>query len=92
MAGFQKGVGSTQAVLFDYGRTLVTFDYPTEDLLNTMREFRPRIEAALGGPAPQAEAILQNVLLPLENYVGSSSEDEVRYMDVYRDTWPGFFE
>ena len=87
MAGFQKGVGSTQAVLFDYGRTLVTFDYPTEDLLNTMREFRPRIEAALGGPAPQAEAILQNVLLPLENYVGSSSEDEVRYMDVYRDTW-----
>jgi putative hydrolase of the HAD superfamily len=87
MAGFQKGVGSTQAVLFDYGRTLVTFDYPTEDLLNTMREFRPRIEAALDGPAPQAEAILQNVLLPLENYVGSSSEDEVRYMDVYRDTW-----
>jgi HAD superfamily hydrolase (TIGR01509 family) len=87
MAEFQKGVGLTQAVLFDYGRTLVTFDYPTEDLLNTMREFRPRIEAALGGPAPQAEAILQNVLLQLESYVGSSSEDEVRYMDVYRDTW-----
>jgi len=87
MAEFQKGDGLTQAVLFDYGRTLVTFDYPTEDLLNTMREFRPRIEAALGGPAPQAEAILQNVLLQLESYVGSSSEDEVRYMDVYRDTW-----
>ncbi|HEV2027399.1 MAG TPA: HAD family hydrolase [Candidatus Dormibacteraeota bacterium] len=77
----------TRGVLFDYGRTLVTFDYPTEDLLNTMHEFRPRIEAALGKPAPQAEAILQNVLLPLENYVASMSEDEVEYMDVYRDTW-----
>ena len=87
MAEFQKGVGLTQAVLFDYGRTLVTFDYPTEDLLSTMREFRPRIEAALGRPAPQAEAVLQNVLLPLESYVGSSSEDEVHYMDVYRETW-----
>jgi len=80
-------VGLTHGVLFDYGRTLVTFDYPTEDLLNTMREFRPRIAAALGEPAPEAEAILHNVLLPLENYVASISEDEVEYMDVYRETW-----
>jgi putative hydrolase of the HAD superfamily len=79
--------GYTRGVLFDYGRTLVTFDYPTEDLLHTMREFRPRIEAALGRPAPEAEAILRNVLLPLENYVGSISEDEVEYMEVYRETW-----
>jgi HAD superfamily hydrolase (TIGR01509 family) len=77
----------TQAVLFDYGRTLVTFDYPTEDLLNTMREFRPRIAAALGRPAPEAQSILHNVLLPLENFVASMSEDEVQYMDVYRETW-----
>jgi putative hydrolase of the HAD superfamily len=74
-------------VLFDYGRTLVTFEYPTEDLLEVMRGFRPRIEAALGVPAPEAEAILEDVLLPLEKIVGSVSEDEVEYMSVYRASW-----
>jgi HAD superfamily hydrolase (TIGR01509 family) len=74
-------------VLFDYGRTLVTFDYPTEELLDVMRRYRPRIEAALGTPAPAAEAILERVLLPMERYVGSTSEDEVDYTSVYRETW-----
>jgi len=78
---------STEGVLFDYGRTLVTFSYPTEELLEVLREFRPRIEAALSVPAPDAEAILRDVLLPLEEYVSSMSEDEVDYMDVYRATW-----
>lgn len=78
---------STQAVLFDYGRTIVTFAYPTEDLLRVLDRFRPRIEAALGVPAPEARAILDSVLLPLEEYVGSMSEDEIDYMDVYRTTW-----
>jgi HAD superfamily hydrolase (TIGR01509 family) len=77
----------TQGVLFDYGRTLVTFEYPTEDLLDVMRDFRPRIEAALGVPAPEAEAILESVLLPLEECIASMSEDEVKYMDVYRESW-----
>jgi HAD superfamily hydrolase (TIGR01509 family) len=77
----------TRGVLFDYGRTLVTFDYPTDELLEVMRGFLPRIEAALGGPAPLAEAILDDVLLPLESYVASISEDEVDYMAVYRRTW-----
>jgi putative hydrolase of the HAD superfamily len=79
--------GSTRGVLFDYGRTLVTFDYPTEELLEVMSGFRPRIESALGVPAPQAEEILQGVLLPLERIVESMSEDEVEYMDVYRESW-----
>jgi FMN phosphatase YigB (HAD superfamily) len=78
---------NTDGVLFDYGRTLVTFAYPTEDLLGVLREFRPRIEAALGVPAPEAEAILRDVLMPMEEYVDSMSEDEVDYMDVYRETW-----
>ncbi|HYU64070.1 MAG TPA: HAD family hydrolase [Verrucomicrobiae bacterium] len=77
----------TDGVLFDYGRTLVTFAYPTEDLLAVLREFRPRIEAALGVQAPEAETILHEVLLPLEEYIESMSEDEVDYMDVYRDAW-----
>jgi putative hydrolase of the HAD superfamily len=80
-------VGFTRGVLFDYGRTLVTFEYPTEDLLEVMRGFRPLIEAALGVPAPEAEAILEDVLLPLERIVGSMSEDEVEYMNVYRACW-----
>jgi HAD superfamily hydrolase (TIGR01509 family) len=74
-------------VLFDYGRTLVTFTYPTEDLLRVLQEFRPRIEAALGVPAPEAETILNDVLVPLERYVNRMSEDEVEYMDAYRDSW-----
>jgi HAD superfamily hydrolase (TIGR01509 family) len=78
---------NTDGVLFDYGRTLVTFAYPTDQLLRVLREFRPRIEAALGVPAPKAEAILHDVLLPMEEYVDSMSEDEVDYMDVYGATW-----
>lgn len=78
---------SVDAVLFDYGRTLVTFDYPTNDLLEVMRGFRPRIAKALGKPAPAAEAILKDVLLPLEDQIGSTSLDEVDYLHVYRSAW-----
>ena len=78
---------SCQGVLFDYGHTLVTFDYPTEELLEVMRGFRPRIESALGALAPDAESIVEEVLLPLEKFVGSSDQEEVDYMDVYRETW-----
>ena len=78
---------SIDGVLFDYGRTLVTFAYPTEDLLVVLREFRARIESELGVPAPEAESIVHDVLEPLEDYVANSSEDEVEYEDVYRDTW-----
>jgi HAD superfamily hydrolase (TIGR01509 family) len=77
----------TDGVLFDYGRTLVTFTYPRQDLLRVLHHFRPRIEEALGVPAPEAETILRDVLRPLEEYVNSMGEDEVDYMDVYRDTW-----
>jgi HAD superfamily hydrolase (TIGR01509 family) len=75
------------AVLFDYGRTLVTFDYPTQDLLAVLERFRPRIEQALGAPAPAADALLRDVLMPLEEHVESPGEDEVAYKDVYRATW-----
>jgi HAD superfamily hydrolase (TIGR01509 family) len=75
------------AVLFDYGRTLVTFEYPTADLLEVLRRFRPRIEAASGAEAPAAESIMRDVLLPLEDHIESPDEDEVSYVDVYRDAW-----
>jgi FMN phosphatase YigB (HAD superfamily) len=80
-------MAEVDGVLFDYGRTLVTFAYPTDELLRMLDDFRPRIEAALGVPAPEAQAILDGVLLPLEEYIGSMSEDEVDYVGVYRDTW-----
>lgn len=78
---------SVDAVLFDYGRTLVTFAYPTEDLLAVLERFRPRIEQATGAPAPAADALLRDVLMPLEEHVESPGEDEVKYADVYRATW-----
>jgi HAD superfamily hydrolase (TIGR01549 family) len=75
-------------VLFDYGRTLVTFTpYPKDELLAVIREYSLRIEAAIDVPAPEAESILREVLQPLEAYVSSESEDEVDYVDAYRDTW-----
>ena len=78
---------SVDAVLFDYGRTLVTFTYPTEDLLEVLRRFRPRIEAALDTEAPAVEAIMRDVLLPLEDHIESPGEDEVEYASVYRAAW-----
>ena len=77
----------TRGVLFDYGRTLVTFEYPTGALLEVMEQFRPSIEMALGVPAPEADVLLRDVLLPLEEHIASASEDEVDYMEVYRETW-----
>jgi len=74
-------------MLFDYGRTLVTFEYPTEELLGVLRRFRSRIEAELGEGSRDAVTILHEVLMPMEAYVSSTSEDEVDYMDVYRESW-----
>lgn len=75
------------AVLFDYGRTLVTFAYPTDSLLEMLETFRPRIAEASGSEAPPAEALMRDVLLPLEEHIESPGEDEVSYLDVYRAAW-----
>lgn len=81
-------MGSIAGVLFDYGRTLVTFTpYPRARLLQVIDDFRPRIQAALESDAPDSGTILRRVLMPLEAYVESTSEDEVTYIDVYRAAW-----
>ena len=80
-------MGDVEGVLFDYGQTLVTFAYPREELLEVLRHFRPTIEEALGAPAPSAETILEEVLMPLEHHVSSESAVEVVWLDVYRDAW-----
>jgi len=77
----------TDAVIFDYGQTLVTFEYPREDLLRVLRDFQATIEEVLAGPAPSPEVILDRVLMPLERHVSSESEDEVDWLEVYRDAW-----
>jgi HAD superfamily hydrolase (TIGR01509 family) len=81
------GVSGTEAVLFDYGRTLVTFTYPQAGLLEVIERFRPAISRATGMPAPQAERIMQEVLMPLEALIESPEMDEVSYLDVYSGAW-----
>ena len=78
---------NVEAVLFDYGRTLVTFTYPKERLLEVIERFRPAISAATGVPAPDSELIMEVVLLPLEAVIESPDEDEVSYLDVYSSAW-----
>ena len=74
-------------VLFDYGQTLVTFEYPKRALLEVIRNFLPTIEETVGAPAPAPELILEQVLMPLEKYVASTSVDEVDWLEVARASW-----
>jgi putative hydrolase of the HAD superfamily len=74
-------------VLFDYGQTLVTFAYPKAELLEVIGNFRPTIEEVLGAPAPPAEVILEQVFMPLEQYVSSESEDEIDWLEATRASW-----
>jgi HAD superfamily hydrolase (TIGR01549 family) len=74
----------TQAVLFDYGLTLVTFEYPTAALLEVLERIRPW----LGQKPPSAEWLLFHVLHPLEEDLdGFGSDDEVDYLDFYGRAW-----
>ena len=74
-------------VLFDYGQTLVTFAYPKAELLEVIRYFLPTIEEALRAPAPPAELILEQVFMPLEEFVSSESEDEIDWLEATRASW-----
>jgi len=82
-----RQVQPIDGVLFDYGQTLVTFAYPKADLLEVIGNFRPTIEEVLGASAPPAQVILDQVFLPLEQYVSSESEDEIDWLDATRASW-----
>jgi HAD superfamily hydrolase (TIGR01509 family) len=75
------------AILFDYGRTLVTFEYPTSGVLEVLERFRPQMAEVLGSEAPPAETLMRDVLLPLEDHIESPGDDEVSYVDVYQTAW-----
>ena len=78
----------TKAVLFDYGLTLVTFDFPSECLRAALERFRPQIAGELGRPAPAAADLLTSVLEPVEEMLAGLGEDEVRdYLDFYGRAW-----
>jgi len=74
----------TKAILFDYGLTLVTFEYPTACLLEVLAAVRPW----LGPDPPTAEWLLFHVLHPLEEDLdGFGSDDEVDYLAFYERAW-----
>ncbi len=74
---------ATEAVLFDYGLTLVTFEFPRECLLRVLEQAR----AWLGDAAPSADWLLFHVLHPLEDELEGLGEDEIDYLDVYERAW-----
>jgi HAD superfamily hydrolase (TIGR01509 family) len=72
-----------EAVLFDYGLTLVTSTYPRAELLQVLADVRPW----LGAGAPGPETLMREVLEPLEDGLQALGEDEVDYMDLYERAW-----
>lgn len=83
----REGYQRTEAVLFDYGLTLVSFDFPRECLLSTLERFRTEISAATGRPAPEPGDIVRDVLEPIEDRLPHLGEDEVDYLALYADAW-----
>jgi HAD superfamily hydrolase (TIGR01509 family) len=81
--GGVDSLSMVRAVLFDYGLTLVSFSYPRGGLLRVLDEVRPW----LGPGAPDAEALMREVLEPLERDLDTFGEDEVDYMDFYERAW-----
>jgi HAD superfamily hydrolase (TIGR01509 family) len=80
-------MAAIDGVFFDYGQTLVTFTFPRDELLEVIRNFLPTIEEAISRPAPSPETLLEEVFMPLEDYVTSTSEDEVDWLDVFKASW-----
>jgi HAD superfamily hydrolase (TIGR01509 family) len=74
----------TEAILFDYGLTLVTFEYPTAGLLAVLETVRPW----LGDNPPSADWLMFHVLHPLEEDLDRfGSDNEVDYLDFYQRAW-----
>jgi len=72
-----------RAVLLDYGLTLVSFTFPRDELLCVLDEAR----RWLGPDAPDAEALMRDVLEPLEADLDTIGEDEVDYLAFYDRAW-----
>jgi putative hydrolase of the HAD superfamily len=75
--------GVLRAVLLDYGLTLVSFTFPRDELLCVLDEAR----RWLGPGAPEAEALMRDVLEPLEADLDTIGDDEVDYLAFYDRAW-----
>jgi len=75
--------GVLRAVLLDYGLTLVSFTFPRDELLCVL----DRARRWLGPDAPDAEALMRDVLEPLEGDLDAIGEDEVDYLAFYDRAW-----
>jgi HAD superfamily hydrolase (TIGR01509 family) len=76
----------TEAVLFDYGLTLVTFEYPRRCLLDMLERVRPWLDPA----APDAATLLASVLEPLEaeiQQIAAGTLDEAPYWPIWENAW-----
>jgi putative hydrolase of the HAD superfamily len=73
-----------EAVVFDYGLTLVTFAFPRDELVVAMDGVR----GLLGPGAPSAESLVEDVLLPLDAGLSAlDGLDEVDYHAYFADGW-----
>jgi len=68
------GTPAIEAVLFDYGHTLVDFRRTEEALLAAYEEIRARIEAALYIEAPEVGHLIDRVAGEVDRRVGASYE------------------
>ncbi|MGH7904027.1 MAG: HAD family hydrolase [Candidatus Dormibacteraceae bacterium] len=83
-----SGRVTTEAVLLDYGLTLVSFEFPRDALLEVLERVRPAIAGATGAPAPSARELMTGVLDPIEADLELLGEDEVTdYLAFYERGW-----
>jgi putative hydrolase of the HAD superfamily len=77
------------AVLFDYGHTLVDLQRPESHLLEAYHQINQRLEGELEREIPQAAELLVTVSEKVDADIGRSyrtgSEQEVDIADLYRD-------
>ncbi len=81
------------AVLFDYGHTLVDLQRPETHLLQAYHEINQRLERELQRSVPQASELLVSVSEKVDDLIGRSyrtgSEQEVDIADLYREALEG---
>lgn len=79
---------ATRAVLFDYGLTLVAFEFPRDCLLQMLEQKREAIAAASGGrPVPPASELLTGVLEAVEARLPRYGDEEVHYLGFFEQAW-----
>ncbi len=81
------------AVLFDYGHTLVDLQRPQTHLLKAYHEINQRLERELQRSVPQASDLLVSISEKVDDLIGRSyrtgSEQEVDIADLYRAALEG---